>query len=53
MTQPTFARSADAKAAGWHSRRHQTREAQDAARERYQQKARPKAKITRRARRAA
>lgn len=36
MTQPRFATSKDAKEAGWHSRRHRTREAQDAARERYQ-----------------
>ena len=32
-----FATRAEAKAAGWHSRRHETREAQDAARRRYQE----------------
>jgi hypothetical protein len=32
----TFATSKAAKAAGYHSRRHETREAQDTARERYQ-----------------
>lgn len=36
MSQPRFRTSAEAKEAGWHSRRHETREAQDAARENYQ-----------------
>lgn len=32
-----FRSRAEARKAGWHSRRHQTSEAQEAARERYQQ----------------
>ena len=48
-----YASSAEAKANGWHSRRHETRDEQDASRERYQSNAKPKARIARRAKRAA
>lgn len=36
MTTPKFAKSELAKKAGWFSRRHQSRDEHDAARERYQ-----------------
>lgn len=36
MTFPTHASQADARKARWHSRRHETRDAQDEARQKYQ-----------------
>jgi hypothetical protein len=39
MTEQRFALSKDARAAGWFSRRHETREANDAARESYRSRA--------------
>lgn len=48
MTEPRFPTSKAAKAAGWHSRRHETREAQDEARERYQSRRGPNVRRGRR-----
>lgn len=53
MSERRFARSKDAKEAGWHSCRHQTREAQDAAREKYQRERGPEARRRRATERAA
>ena len=52
-TEPKFATSRDAKAAGWYSRRHEVSDAHFESRARYQEKARPAARIARRKRRSA
>jgi hypothetical protein len=53
VTEPKFLTSKDAKAAGWFSRRHESADAHLESRARYQEKARPAARIARRKRRSA
>jgi hypothetical protein len=53
VSEPKFLTSKEAKAAGWFSRRHETNEAHVESRARYQEKARPAARIARRKRRSA
>lgn len=53
MTAATFRTAKEARDAGWFSRRHQTPDANTAARERYQRKAKPAARIERGRRRRA
>lgn len=53
MTLPTYRTRKEAREAGWFSRRHETADANREAREEYQAKAKPAARIERRKRRLA